>query len=157
MEPNPNTLFGKAQITCFLRILISNKYLKKYICIQEQQKYFIKKLRFLMRPQCMPGWVSEWRSGVGGVKEVTDTSCSTQQQRRLCWAKRHNCITIFFFLNRFLYLNWVPEAVYNFREAEFDREVIPWRCISVDVCSQVLSCSLCLCRLGNLDNRPLTE
>ncbi len=31
VEPNPNTVFGKAQIMCFLRILISNKYFKKYL------------------------------------------------------------------------------------------------------------------------------
>ncbi len=31
VEPNPNMVFRKAQITCFLRILILNKYFKKYL------------------------------------------------------------------------------------------------------------------------------
>ena len=107
VEPNSNTVFGKAQITCFLRILISNKYFQKYLYLGTR-KILYQKAAF-PHETVVHARMSEWvkfRSR-GGVKEVTDTSCSTQQQRRLGWAKKDLTASLFFF-NRFVYLNWVP-------------------------------------------------
>ena len=85
------------------------------------------------RSTCPDEWVSDVQSGEGKIiKAVTDTGCSTHlhSPHSNSSAEWKNCVTILF--NRFLYLNWVPKAIYNFQEAEFDRDIISLRCNRVN-------------------------
>lgn len=121
----------------FYEYLIRTNILKIFIFANKRN--FISKAAFPHETAMHARWLSEWVT----CKDVTDTRCCTQQQRRHGWAKKEWTASLVL-LNWFLYLNRVLEGVYNFQEAEFDREINPLRCI-IDVCTGVLSCSLCLC------------
>lgn len=119
VESNLNTVFGKTQMTCFFCISTALLILNKNFHSET------RKTKSCVS-SCMPRWVSEWNIGVGqsergGLHRLlaphSNRGGSTE------WKK--DLTASVFFLNKLLYLNWVPEEVYNFHKVVFEQEIAP--------------------------------